>query len=132
MEPLTITLMRVIFAANVVVAGTVGALTLFAPEFAARTVFSGAAVASPGLRVTGSLWLAIAFLSLFGVSRPREFAVVLLLQLVYKGAWLLVVALPALRARGPAPFPGGMALFFAVWVLVLPWVIPFRQFFGRA
>jgi hypothetical protein len=59
---------------------------------------------------------------------PSAFALVLLLQFIYKGTWLLAVALPAwLQGK---PFPGGMAAFFVAWVLVLPWFIPWRSYFA--
>ena len=49
---------------------------------------------------------------------------ILLVQLIYKSIWLIVVALPAIRNQ--AKFPEGMAFFFVVWVLVLPFVIPWK------
>ena len=121
--------LRLVYVANVVVAGQIGLSALFAPARAAATVFQGAVTPSEGLRVVGALWLAIAVLSAAGVLSPRPLSAVLLLQLVYKGSWLLVAGLPALRA-GTA-YPRGMFWFFAAWVAVLPWVIPWRYLAGR-
>jgi hypothetical protein len=46
-------------------------------------------------------------------------------QLIYKTTWLLIVALHAIRNN--KPYPTGMALFFLIWVLVLPFVIPWAE-----
>ena len=120
--------LRLVYLANVVVAGQIGISALFTPGRAAQTVFQGAVAESEGLRVVGALWLAIAVLSACGLLAPKPFSAVLALQLVYKGSWLLVAALPAIRSG--APYPTGMAGFFAAWVLVLPWVIPWRWLFA--
>jgi hypothetical protein len=60
-----------------------------------------------------------------GLWRPFIFSPVLLLQLIYKGSWLLVVAIPGIKNN--QPYPSGMAIFFLVWVLVLPFVIPWAE-----
>ena len=124
--------MRVVFAANVVVAGIVGALSLFLPNVAERTVFSGTATASVAMQVVGAFWLAIALLSVAGLFRPVIFAPVLLAQLLYKGSWLMVVAAPAYMAGRGNEMPGGITAFFLVWVLVLPFVIPWSALFKGA
>lgn len=116
--------LRLLYFANVLVAGWIGVSALFFPQQAARTVFQRVYPPSEALRLVGCLWLAIAGLSALGLGRPGPFAAVLVLQLVYKATWLLAVAVPALRAG--RPFPAGMAVFFLVWVLVLPFVIPWR------
>ena len=119
--------LRIVYLANVFVAGQIGWSALFTPDRAAVTVFQNTVAPSEGLRVVGALWLAIAVLSACGLFAPRAFAAVLLLQLIYKGSWLLAAGVPALRA-GEA-YPRGMFWFFVVWVAVLPWVIPWRVFF---
>ena len=120
--------LRVVYLANVFVAGQIGYSALFTPDRAVATVFQHAVAPSEGLRVVGALWLAIAVLSAAGLFAPRQFVVVLLLQLVYKASWLAVAGVPALRA-GEA-YPRGMFWFSVVWVAVLPWVIPWRVFLG--
>ncbi|MGA0560678.1 hypothetical protein ACO2Q8_28695 [Larkinella sp. VNQ87] len=118
-------LLSVVYAANILVAGWIGVVSLFAPKTAAVTIFSYAYPATDTIRLVGCLWLAIAILSALGLWRPLTFSPVLLLQLLYKGTWLLVVALPAIRAN--QPYPGGMAVFFLIWMLVLPFVIPWNS-----
>lgn len=117
-------LLRVVYAANVLVAGQIGVTALFAPARAAATVFQGAVEPSEGLRVVGALWLAIAVLSVVGLFSPRAMQPVLLLQIIYKGSWLLVAGIPAWWAGRPVPV--GMFWFFVVWVVVLPFVIECR------
>jgi len=114
--------LQLVYAANVLVAGWIGLLSLLAPATAARTVFQGSYPPTDAIRLVGCLWLAIAVLSALGLVWPQPFAAVLVLQLVYKGTWLLAVAWPAQRAG--RSYPVGMAVFFVVWVVVLPLLIP--------
>jgi len=116
--------MRVVYLANIVVAGWIGITCLFTDR-GAVTVFENTVVQSEGLRVVVALWLAIALCSALGLIKPEAFAAVLVLQLLYKGMWLLFVALPAMKSS--SPYPKGMAGFFVVWVLVLPFVIPWKK-----
>lgn len=122
--------MRSVYAANVAVAGTVGALALFDPALASATVFDGTVPPNESMRLVGCLWLAIAALSGAGLFFPAPFAPVFLVQLIYKGLWLAVVAVPATVAGRGAEVPWGMGAFFAVWVAVLPFVIPWRRLFA--
>lgn len=119
--------LRVIFIANIIVAGWIGITSLVSPSRAIATIFSGAYATTELVRLVGCLWLAIALLSVLGLWQPMTFAPVLLLQLFYKSTWLIVVALPAIRYD--RPYPAGMAVFFLVWVLVLPFAIPWASWF---
>ena len=62
-------LMRLVYAANVAVAGTVGTVALFSPPTASAAVFGGAVPANESMRLVGCLWLAVAALSVAG-ERP--------------------------------------------------------------
>jgi hypothetical protein len=119
------TALKIIYIANIIVAGWISITSLFFPKLSATTVFSNAYQPTEVIRLVGCLWLAITILSILGLWRPLTFSPVLLLQLIYKGTWLLIVALPAIKNN--QPYPTGMALFFLVWVLVLPFVIPWAQ-----
>ncbi|MBI1222996.1 MAG: hypothetical protein GC180_10370 [Bacteroidetes bacterium] len=118
---------QLIYLANILVAGWVGVHSLFFTRHAAVYLYQGVYPASDAIKITGALWLAIALLSLFGLWLPERFAAVLLLQLIYKGGWLLFVALPGLIEK--ESFPVGIASFFLVWVLILPFVIPWDKLF---
>lgn len=119
------TALQLVYAANIIVAGYIGITSLFFPKLSAATIFQNAYPGTDIIRLVGCLWLAIAVLSLFGLWRPLVFSPVLLLQLIYKGSWLLVVAIPAIKSN--QSYPSGMAAFFLVWVMVLPFVIPWAE-----
>ncbi len=125
-------LLRLIYAANVLVAGIVGTLSLFAPQLASRVVWENTAPPSISMQMAGALWSAIAILSLAGLFAPDQFVVVLLLQVIYKGSWLIVVALPAVREGRSDTIPRSMAWFFVAWVVILPLVIPWRAVLAMA
>jgi hypothetical protein len=117
--------LRLVYIANILVAGWVGYNAFFLSETSANTVFSGAYPANPLSKLVGCLWLSIAFLSVLGLFRPIVFSPVLLIQLFYKGLWLIAVALPAIQNNQAYPKP--MATFFLIWVIILPFVIPWKQ-----
>lgn len=118
--------MRIVFAANVVGAGSVGLSCLLAPSTWGHRVFSRAAPASHAMTLIGAVWTAIAILSAIGFVTPRPMVPVLALQWIYKGIWLAVVALPWLIRGRPKPFPVAMSTCFLVWFAVLTWAIPWR------
>lgn len=122
--------LRIIYVLNILVAGQIAFSALTNPEQSALTTFGNAYEPSEVIRLVGCLWLGITVLSVFGLWKPITFSPVLLLQVIYKGTWLLVVALPALR--NGVDFPKGMAAFFVVWVVVLPFFIPWSTWFRNA
>ncbi len=122
-------LMRVIYVANILVAGWISITSLFNPRLAQTTVFSGAFAYSEAIRLVGALWLAIFVLSVLGLFFPYKMSLVLLFQLIYKGSWLLFAAWPAVRAG--SDYPKGMAGFFVIWVIVLPFIIPWSHLFSK-
>ena len=120
--------LKLIYFANVLVAGWVSLTSLFAPKTAQATVFTNQFAYSEAIRLVGALWGAIFILSLLGLFFPKNMSLVLLFQLIYKASWLLFAALPA--SLRDEPYPKSMATFFVVWVLVLPFVIPWKNLFG--
>jgi len=120
-------MLKVVYMANIVVAGWISATSLFYPKKAVVSIFSNAVHYSETIRLVGSLWGAIFIISFLGLFYPKKMALVLLFQLIYKGSWLIFVALPALVNK--KPFPGGMAVFFLIWCAVLPFVIPWKEIF---
>ncbi len=124
-----LTILRVVYAANIVVAGWVGLTSLLSPSSAFTAVFSGAVSGEGSLlavRLVGCLWTAIAVMSAMGLIWPSGLVAVLLVQLIYKGVWLLVVAGPMAWRGETDRLPLGMTWFFVVWVVALPWIIPWR------
>ena len=117
------------YFANIIVAGWISISCLFFPKTAQTTVFSNQFVYSEAIRLVGALWGAIFILSILGLFFPQKMNLIFLFQLVYKSSWLLFAALPALLKN--EPYPKGMALFFIVWVVLLPFVIDWRGFLGN-
>lgn len=120
-------LLKLVYIANILVAGWISISSLFFPKSALASVFQNSFAYSEAIRLVGALWGAIAVLSIAGLFFPQRMSVVLLFQLIYKSAWLLVVALPAV-INGNS-YPRAMAAFFVVWVILLPFVIPWKYLF---
>jgi len=123
------TLLKIVYIANILVAGWISIASLFFPKIAVESVFTNAFEYSESIRLVGALWFSIFILSIVGLVYPKEMSIVLILQLIYKASWLLVAALPAVLNGSNYPRP--MALFFLVWVLVLPFVIPWKDIFNQ-
>ncbi len=119
--------LKIMYCANIIVAGWISVTSLFNPQKAQTTVFEGNFVYSEAIRLVGALWFAIFLLSILGLFYPEKMSLVLLFQLIYKSSWLLFAALPALQNQ--QPYPKGMAITFIVWVVVLPFVIPWKTIF---
>jgi hypothetical protein len=117
--------LKIVYIANIIVAGWISLTAMTSPKKAAVTVFQNAYQSTEVMKLVGCLWFAITILSILGLWRPISFSPILLVQLIYKGTWLLIVALPAIKNN--QPYPTGMALFFLIWVLVLPFVIPWNE-----
>ena len=120
--------LKLIYFANVVVASWISYSCVFIPKSAVVSVFSGAFEYSEAIRLVGTLWGGIFVLSIIGLFYPKQMALVLVFQLIYKGSWLLLAAVPAL-IQGKQ-IPGPMAIFFVIWIAILPFVIPWRSIFA--
>ncbi len=120
-------LIKIVYLANILVAGWISISCLFFPKTAVVTVFTNAFQYSEFIRLVGALWFAIFILSILGIFYPQKMSLVLLFQLIYKSSWLIFVALSA--AIQGNPYPKSMAVFFIFWVVVLPFVIPWRSLF---
>lgn len=124
------TLMRLVYVYNILGAGVVGVVVLLAPRIAAGRIFAGAVTLDASTSILGSIWLAVGVVSVLGLVFPAEMSAVFLVQLVYKSVWLLGVALPAIVTGKGRSIPPVMAILFAVWVVVLPFVTPFGYLTG--
>lgn len=119
---------KIVYVANIIVAGWISITSLFYPRTAQTTVFSNGFEYSESFRLVGALWGAIFILSVLGLFYPKQMSLVLLFQLIYKSSWLVFAALPALMKS--EPYPKGMAIFFVIWVVILPFVIPWKGLFS--
>jgi len=120
-------MIKLIYIANILVAGWISITSLFFPKTAHQTVFTNAFDYSESFRLVGALWFAIFILSILGLFYPKEMSLVLVFQLIYKASWLIFAAVPAIWNANP--YPKGMAGFFLLWVVVLPFVIPWKEIF---
>ncbi|WP_298314464.1 hypothetical protein [uncultured Aquimarina sp.] len=120
--------LKAVYIANILVAGWISITSLFFPKKAALSVFSNAYSYSEIIRLVGALWGAIFVLSILGVFYPKRMVLVLVFQLLYKSSWLAFVALPAILQK--RPYPEGMTLFFLIWCVVLPFIIPWKEILG--
>lgn len=121
-------MLKAMYIANIIVAGWISVTSLFFPKAAHATVFTNGFSYSEAIRLVGALWGAIFILSFLGLWVPQKMQVVLLFQLIYKLSWLLVAALPA--AFHQQQYPKTMAVFFIIWVCVLPFVIDWKYLFS--
>ncbi len=81
--------------------------------------------------ISGSVFLALAFLSIFGLRSPLKFAPLLLVELFYKSIWLIGIILP-LWLAGPLPWYGIIfVIIFASFIIGDSIAIPFAYVFSK-
>lgn len=109
-------LLRFAYGANVVILTPVVASLLSGP---ASRIFGPQTpdVVSMKLLIA-SLWGAILVCSVIGLFQPRVMLAILVLQVVYKSAWLLLFVAPTWHAGDPVPW--GPTLVFLPIVLLWP------------
>ncbi len=120
--------LKLMYTANILLAGWISISSLFFSERAIHTVFENNFAYSEAIRLVGALWWAIFILSIIGLFFPMQMSLVLLFQLIYKSSWLAVAALPAMLNQ--TAYPKGMSICFIIWVIILPFVIPWRHLFS--
>ena len=120
-------MMTLMYIANIFVAGWISITSLFKPKTAQQTVFEGNFAYSEAIRLVGALWWGIFLISILGLFFPKQMSLIFLFQLIYKGSWLLFAAWPAFRKK--ESYPKGMTCCFILWILLLPFVIPWVDLF---
>jgi hypothetical protein len=120
-------MIKLMYIANIIVAGWISINSLFFPKTAQITVFENQFAYSEAIRLVGALWGAIFILSFLGLFFPQKMQLVFLFQLIYKSSWLIFAALPAIIHK--QPYPKGMAITFLIWVVILPFVIDWKWIF---
>lgn len=78
---------------TVIGSGGFGLGIILFPEYM-RTAFGWPSQDPIVYGVTGSVYLAFAFMSVFGLKAPLKFVPILMLQLCYKSIWMIGVILP--------------------------------------
>ncbi len=86
----------------------------------------------PMVGVAVGFWAAFSLLCLLGVRFPLKFTPLLLIQLLYKSAWLLGTYLPAYRLgevdENLQSFFWSMAPGVAIDILIIPWRYVYREY----
>jgi hypothetical protein len=90
------TFIRVIFVCNILVTSIVGNIALFATWKAPQLVFSEAYENNDSMKIIGGFWIAIGVCSIIGLWNPLEFSPIMIIQIIYKGLFLIVEVLPKL------------------------------------
>ena len=82
--------------------------------------------------VTISFWAAFSLLNLWGIRFPLKFIPILILQLLYKAAWILGTYLPARRVSNLnedlEAFLWVCIAGIALNLLILPWRFVYREY----
>ena len=118
------TLLRAAYAANIAILVPVVCGLVLAKNGPYVPAIGGVVAESEGLRLlVASLWGAILLMSLGGLVAPILFWQVLVLQVLYKSAWLMGYVIPLWRSEGAAAVPWGPAICFAVIVAIWPLIL---------
>lgn len=117
-------LLRAAYALNIAILAPVLIGLIAARNGPLVPALGGTITESEGLRLLlTSLWGAILLLSALGLIAPVVFWPVLLLQIVYKSAWLAAYVGPVWRAQGAEAVPWGPAVCFAFIVVAWPLIL---------
>ncbi|OBV10974.1 hypothetical protein [Erythrobacter dokdonensis] len=111
--------LRLAYCANIAILAPVVTLLLTGP---AHRVFGAATPDIASLKLlVAALWGAILLCSVAGLFRPQAMVAILLLQVIYKSAWLAGFVIPAMRAGEAVPW--GPAITFVPIVLIWPFIL---------
>lgn len=121
--------LRVLFALDVIGAGAPGAWLLFSSSTAVDWLFGGHGEPDTAISMLGCIWLGMGVLAVAGLLRPVTMSPLLLVQLLYKGFWLALVAAPSL-ARGEA-VSFVIAGVFLAWAVAVAIALPWRRLFAN-
>ncbi|MEM9170075.1 MAG: hypothetical protein AAGC56_10515 [Pseudomonadota bacterium] len=114
--------LRIGYAANIIILVPVCYAMVFGAGVS--TVFEGNVPESEGLRLlVASFWFAILLASIAGLVSPAFFAPILIVQIVYKSAWLATYVAPRLLTDGVGAVPMGVAITFGAIVLTYPLIL---------
>lgn len=101
---------RVMYGANILLAGLPGLVIVAAPTVASEQMFVGVQDRVT-LTMLGAIWLAIGVVSVLGLRHPRRYLGVFAMQACYKTIWILAGAVPVWAARPDAvPFALGFGV----------------------
>ncbi|MFB3889335.1 MAG: hypothetical protein ACE14S_07570 [Candidatus Bathyarchaeia archaeon] len=124
--------MRIMYGLTAVFAGVFGLALLITPS--ATESFMGFPTQEPMIAgVAYSVWFTLGVLSIFGLRSPLKFAPVLVAEVFYKSAWILVLVVPRAVA-GTLP---SFAMITTLEWLLIPILgniiaVPWRYVFAKS
>lgn len=115
---------KIPYIINIAVLVPVCAMMFFGNNKNTVQVFQGTVSDSKGLRLlVGSLWLSILLCSILALGNPKKFVSILLLQWLYKSAFLASYVIPQGLRYGIRVVPTGITVTFIAIILVWPYFI---------
>lgn len=121
--------LKIMYSLTIVIAGVVGAMLLISPSSTQMIFNSDCPQILSGL--IGSIYLAFALISAFGLRDPIKFAPLLLMQLIYKSIWLCFIALPLLIENKISSEIVPLMVVFLVVIIGDAIATPFRLIFRQ-
>jgi hypothetical protein len=123
MLPTPLMFARVAFAINILILVPV-VIACLRDSGRTLSVFEHKVENNDALRLlVASLWLSILVLSFWGLMEPAKLLPLLVLQVIYKAAYLLLYIVPLAMRRGVRAIPLGIttsfALIVAAWLPIL-------------
>jgi len=115
---------------TIFVAGGFGLGAIFCPSLL-QSVFQMPTQDPIVFGIVGSVYLAFAFLSIFGLRSPLKFSPVLLLQLIYKAVWFIGIILPVFVAGKLPTHSISFVVVFATFIIGDLIAIPFSYVFAK-
>jgi ABC-type spermidine/putrescine transport system permease subunit I len=125
------TLLQIAYVLDIMVSVPVAFTTLIGHERAARFLFKESLPASDSFRIIlGSLWMAVLLCCIAGIFFPIAMSPILLLQVIYKGLWLMLFAVPRWIGGRGAEVPKRITGICLATIIAFPWVIPWSMLFA--
>ncbi|KAL4448557.1 hypothetical protein ABPG75_005776 [Micractinium tetrahymenae] len=128
--------MRFLYLLNIAIPGALALYHLMAPAGAARALWGSGSVAplNPplALPMLGAWWAAIVVVSLLGLREPYKFSPVMLMQILYKFAFLGKAIIPLAMAGRWSSIPTAPVATYASYLLPLFACAPWGYWLGGA
>jgi hypothetical protein len=117
--------LRVMYIANIFVAGGLGLAFIISPSAIASLFGATAEVSMWAAGYAYSFMVAIAFFALLGLRSPLKFSMILLVQAATKIIWIFAVFVPALLSGSTPSWTIMLLVLFVLWatgdLVVTPW-----------
>ena len=122
--------LKIMYILTIVIAGSFGLLMLIVPSFVIALI-SQPAQDPNTYGIVAAVYLAFGILAVLGLYNPIKYMPILLLQLIYKLAWLFAVFLPNVIVDGPQFSTIFMLVIFLIFIVGDLLTLPFKELFKR-